>query len=169
MSVNIKLIKGDETLDVAVEEGLRIMDLKHEKQCEKFLEDYECACEGSLACSTCHVILDEASYDKLEPAEDDENDMLDLAYGLTKTSRLGCQIKLTKDLDGMKVKIPLKNRNTAPGSQIKSEDSPTEEHNKKVLFASEEEEEEEKKLASQYEGENELEEIIDDDDENDND
>jgi ferredoxin len=116
MSVNINLLKGNDKLSVCVEEGLRIMDLKHEQQCEKFLEDYECACEGSLACSTCHVILDEKSYNSLEPAEDDENDMLDLASGLTKTSRLGCQIKLIKDLDGIEIKIPLKNRNTAPGS-----------------------------------------------------
>ena len=111
MSVNVKLIKGDKVLDLSVMEGLRIMDLKHEHQAERFLEDFECACEGSLACSTCHVIIDRASYEKLEPAGDDENDMLDLAYGLTPTSRLGCQIILTKDLDGMVVEIPVRARN----------------------------------------------------------
>ena len=118
MSVNIKLIKSDETLDISVAEGISIMELKHEKQCEKFLDDcYECSCEGSLACSTCHVILDEKSYAKLENASDDENDMLDLAWGLTKTSRLGCQIKLMKELDGIEIKIPSKTRNDASGSK----------------------------------------------------
>ena len=116
MYINIKLIKGNQQLCVSVEEGLRIIDLKHEPQCEKFLEDYECACEGSLACSTCHVVLDQASYDQLPLAEDDENDMLDLAYGLRKTSRLGCQIKLVKELDGMEITIPSEHRNTSPRS-----------------------------------------------------
>lgn len=110
MNTNITLIKDQETLDVSVEEGLRIMDLKYIPQCEKFLQDYECACEGSLACSTCHIILDEQTYSKLNPAGDDENDMLDLAPGLTTTSRLGCQVVLTKELNGAKIRIPLKRR-----------------------------------------------------------
>lgn len=50
-------------------------------------------------------------YDKLEEADDEENDMLDIAFGLTETSRLGCQIKMTKELDGLVVKLPLKTRN----------------------------------------------------------
>lgn len=111
MSINIRLIKGNEVLDASVQEGLRIMDLKYDKQCENFLREYECACEGSLACSTCHVILDRDSYDRLTEPKDDENDMLDLAYGLTRTSRLGCQITLVKNLDGIVITIPLRNRN----------------------------------------------------------
>jgi len=69
------------------------------------------ACEGSVACSTCHVILPEDKYDLLPEPEDDENDMLDMAFGLTETSRLGCQVKLTKELDGMDVTLPAATRN----------------------------------------------------------
>jgi 2Fe-2S ferredoxin len=68
--------------------------------------DLEGSCEGSLACSTCHVIIDEAWFDKLDEPEEDEEDMLDLAFGLTRTSRLGCQIKVTDKIDGLKVKLP---------------------------------------------------------------
>jgi len=75
----------------------------------------EGACGGSVACSTCHVIVDEAWYDKTLQEEggpdDDEADMLDLAFGLTDTSRLGCQIKMSKELDGLRVKLPPMTRN----------------------------------------------------------
>ncbi|KAK0539775.1 mitochondrial matrix iron-sulfur protein [Tilletia horrida] len=69
------------------------------------------ACEGSIACSTCHVILEPEVYDKLEEPSDDENDMLDLAFGLTDTSRLGCQVKVTKATDGMVAQLPAATRN----------------------------------------------------------
>ena len=69
------------------------------------------ACEGSVACSTCHVILPTEYYDLLPEPEDDENDMLDMAFGLTDTSRLGCQVKLTKDLDGITCTLPSATRN----------------------------------------------------------
>lgn len=68
--------------------------------------DLEGACEGSLACSTCHVIVTPEWYDLLPDAAEDEEDMLDLAFGLTKTSRLGCQIRITEELDGLTVKLP---------------------------------------------------------------
>uniref|UniRef100_A0A8D0CNC7 Ferredoxin 1b n=1 Tax=Scleropages formosus TaxID=113540 RepID=A0A8D0CNC7_SCLFO len=64
------------------------------------------ACEGTLACSTCHLIFDENVYKNLEPIADEELDMLDLAYGLTKTSRLGCQVCVQKWMDGMTVRVP---------------------------------------------------------------
>ncbi|KAL1922875.1 uncharacterized protein VTP21DRAFT_9251 [Calcarisporiella thermophila] len=73
--------------------------------------ELECACEGSLACSTCHVIVDQEHFDKMEEPTDEENDMLDLAFGLTETSRLGCQIKMCKELDGITVRIPSASRN----------------------------------------------------------
>jgi len=74
--------------------------------------DMEGACEGSCACSTCHIIVeDEDMFDKIPEADDDENDMLDLAFGLQETSRLGCQIKMTKDLDGLRVRLPSMTRN----------------------------------------------------------
>jgi 2Fe-2S ferredoxin len=71
----------------------------------------EGACEGSMACSTCHVIVDPEWYPKLKTASEEENDMLDLAYGITKTSRLGCQILLTDALDGLVVTLPAETRN----------------------------------------------------------
>jgi 2Fe-2S ferredoxin len=75
--------------------------------------DLEGACEGSLACSTCHVILSQDYYNKLEEPSEDEEDMLDLAFGLTPTSRLGCQIILTKELDGIILKVPSETRNVS--------------------------------------------------------
>jgi ferredoxin len=72
----------------------------------------EGACGGSCACSTCHVIVeDEALYDKMTEPDDDENDMLDLAFGLTETSRLGCQVVMSKELDGLVVRLPRITRN----------------------------------------------------------
>ena len=73
--------------------------------------DIEGACEGSLACSTCHVIVDPEWYDLLQDASEDEEDMLDLAFGLTHTSRLGCQIRMTEALDGLVVQVPAATRN----------------------------------------------------------
>ena len=70
------------------------------------------ACGGSCACSTCHVIVEDPDvYDKMDEPDDDENDMLDLAFGLTETSRLGCQIKMSKAVDGLVVKLPSMTRN----------------------------------------------------------
>ncbi|KAI0020324.1 ferredoxin [Xylariomycetidae sp. FL0641] len=88
--------KGDNLLDIAQANDLEM----------------EGACGGSCACSTCHVIVtDEDYYDKMPEPEDDENDMLDLAFGLTETSRLGCQVVMTKELDGLRVKLPSMTRN----------------------------------------------------------
>lgn len=71
----------------------------------------EGACEGSLACSTCHVIVDKTYFDKLQKPTEDEEDMLDLAFGLTQTSRLGCQIIMSETLDGLRVTLPRATRN----------------------------------------------------------
>lgn len=68
--------------------------------------DIEGACEGSLACSTCHVVVDAEDYDRLPEAAEEEEDMLDLAFGLTPTSRLGCQVIVTDELDGLTVALP---------------------------------------------------------------
>lgn len=65
------------------------------------------ACEGTLCCSTCHVILKQEDFDRLpDQPTDEELDMLDLAYGLTDTSRLGCQICISKELNGLEVTVP---------------------------------------------------------------
>ncbi len=88
--------------------GLSVLEVAH-----KHGVDIEGACEGSLACSTCHVIVDPAWFDKLVKPSEDEEDMLDLAFGLQKTSRLGCQITITPELDGLVVQLPSATRNAA--------------------------------------------------------
>uniref|UniRef100_A0A3Q3VVB3 2Fe-2S ferredoxin-type domain-containing protein n=1 Tax=Mola mola TaxID=94237 RepID=A0A3Q3VVB3_MOLML len=90
--ITVKGSPGDSLLDVVINEDLDI--------------DGFGACEGTLACSTCHLIFDEDVYNNLGRVTDEEMDMLDLAYGLTDTSRLGCQICLTKSLDGIVAKVP---------------------------------------------------------------
>ncbi len=71
----------------------------------------EGTCEGQMACSTCHVVIDKAWFDKLPRASEDEEDMLDLASGARRTSRLSCQITLTREMDGLIVHIPAESRN----------------------------------------------------------
>jgi len=88
------------------ESGLSLLDVARIERI-----DIEGACGGSMACATCHVIVDEAQFERLEPASDEEEDMLDLAFGLTETSRLGCQIIVTEELDGITVTLPSETRN----------------------------------------------------------
>ena len=86
--------------------GDSVLDIAHENKIA-----IEGACEGSMACSTCHVIIDKKWYSRLEEVSEDEEDMLDLAFGLTRTSRLGCQIVITEELDGLEVSLPREARN----------------------------------------------------------
>ena len=86
--------------------GQSVLEVAHHNQVA-----LEGACEGSLACSTCHVIVDDAFFDKLKEPSEDEEDMLDLAFGLTETSRLGCQIIVSDELEGLRVKLPTGTRN----------------------------------------------------------
>lgn len=86
---------GDRLLDVAQADG----------------QPLEGTCEGQMACSTCHVIIDADDFARLEPAREEEEDMLDLAVGATRTSRLACQIWLDQALDGLTVRIPREARN----------------------------------------------------------
>lgn len=90
--------------------GRSVLEIAHDNDI-----DIEGACEGCMACSTCHVIVDAAFYDRLPPASEDEADMLDLAFGLTPTSRLGCQLTLTDALDGLVVTLPASTRNALLG------------------------------------------------------
>jgi 2Fe-2S ferredoxin len=92
--------------EVDAADGLTVLDAARKNNIE-----LEGACEGSLACSTCHVVVDPQWYDAIPAATDDEEDMLDLAFGLTKTSRLGCQICMKPELDGLVVSLPQKTRN----------------------------------------------------------
>ena len=92
--------------EVDAPSGLSVLEIAH-----KHGVDLEGACEGSLACSTCHVIVDSGWVDVLSEATEDEEDMLDLAFGLTETSRLGCQIIMKPELDGLVVRLPAETRN----------------------------------------------------------
>ncbi|XP_050457195.1 adrenodoxin-like protein 2, mitochondrial [Cataglyphis hispanica] len=91
--INAKGKIGDSILDIIVNNDID-------------LDGYG-ACDGSLTCSTCHLIFPKEVYDNLpnKPTEE-ETDMLDMAYELTDTSRLGCQIVMTEELDGIEVKVP---------------------------------------------------------------
>ena len=86
--------------------GLSVLEIAHSNNIE-----LEGACEGSLACSTCHVIVDGEDFERLAEPTEDEEDMLDLAFGLTRTSRLGCQIIMSDELDGLVVTLPAETRN----------------------------------------------------------
>jgi 2Fe-2S ferredoxin len=86
--------------------GLSVLEIAH-----RHGVDIEGACEGSLACSTCHVVVDAAWFPKLAKPTEDEEDMLDLAFDLQETSRLGCQLIMTDALDGLTVKLPAGSRN----------------------------------------------------------
>lgn len=88
--------------------GLSVLEIAH-----RHGVDIEGACEGSLACSTCHVIVDADWFDKLKEPTEDEEDMLDLAFDLQETSRLGCQLIMSEELDGLVVKLPAGTRNAS--------------------------------------------------------
>lgn len=100
------IIEDGSKVEIEAQEGLSVLEIAHQNNI-----DLEGACEGSLACSTCHVIVDPEYYTKLPEAEEAEEDMLDLAFGLTQTSRLGCQIIVSKDIDGITFKLPSATRN----------------------------------------------------------
>ncbi|XP_006270177.1 adrenodoxin [Alligator mississippiensis] len=85
--------EGESLLDVVVNQNLGI--------------DGFGACEGTLACSTCHLIFERDVFQKLDAISDEELDMLDLAYGLSDTSRLGCQVCVKKSMDGLTVQVPM--------------------------------------------------------------
>ncbi len=97
-------------MEIEAPVGLSLLEIAHKNKI-----DLEGACEGSLACSTCHLIVDPEDYERLAEPTEDEEDMLDLAFGLTHTSRLGCQIILTEELDGLTVSLPPATRNVMLG------------------------------------------------------
>ena len=113
ISVTFVSKDGEET-EIKVPVGMSMLEAAHENDIE-----LEGACEGSLACSTCHVIImDEELYNKLPEPSDEENDMLDLAFGLTETSRLGCQVIAKPELDGMRLALPAATRNFAVDGHV---------------------------------------------------
>src|SRR6201996_5163432 len=100
------ILKDGSHKEVEAPLGLSVLEIAHRNHI-----DIEGACEASLACTTCHVVVDPQWFDKLGPASEDEHDILDLAFGLTHTSRLGCQIRMSESLDGLVVKLPAATRN----------------------------------------------------------
>ena len=86
--------------------GLSVMEIAQDNDI-----DIEGACGGSMSCSTCHVVVDPAWFGKLPEPDEEEEDMLDLAFGLTRTSRLCCQIIMKEELDGLTVTLPEETRN----------------------------------------------------------
>ena len=99
--VSFTFVEEGEEVPVAVEHGKTLLEAAHANEV-----DLEGACDGSLACSTCHLILEQELYDQLPPPEEEELDMLDLAFGLTDTSRLGCQLKVGPEFEGAKFTLP---------------------------------------------------------------
>lgn len=97
---------GKERVETMAHVGQSVLEVAHDNDI-----DIEGACEACMACSTCHVIVDEAFADLLPEPSEEEEDMLDLAYGLTLTSRLGCQIIVTGALDGIILRLPRETRN----------------------------------------------------------
>lgn len=95
----VKRDGSEETIEAAA--GLSVMEIGRDNGI-----GIEGTCGGSLSCATCHVVIDEAWVEATGKPSLDEEDMLDLAFGLEETSRLGCQITLTDDLDGLKVRLP---------------------------------------------------------------
>ncbi|XP_002962534.2 adrenodoxin-like protein 2, mitochondrial [Selaginella moellendorffii] len=108
------ITKEGDRKTIRVPVGMSMLEAAHENDIE-----LEGACEGSLACSTCHVIVkDEKFYRMLKEPSDEENDMLDLAFGLTETSRLGCQVIAKPELNGMELALPAATRNFAVDGHV---------------------------------------------------
>lgn len=99
----VRFFRPDGTLDKEVEAapGQRLLDVAWAAR-----EPLEGACEGVMACSTCHVIVEAEDFANLPPATEEEEDLLDLAAHATRTSRLACQILLTEDMDSLSVRVP---------------------------------------------------------------
>jgi ferredoxin len=99
----VRFFRADGTLDkeVEAEPGQRLLDVAWAAR-----EPLEGACEGVMACSTCHVIVDAEDFAKLPSASEEEEDLLDLASHASRTSRLACQIILTGDMESLSVRIP---------------------------------------------------------------
>lgn len=92
---------GRQVVEAEGKPGTRLLELAQAND-----QPLEGACEGAMACSTCHVIVAPDDFAKLPPASDEEEDMLDFAYGVSRTSRLSCQVWLSEALDSLEVRMP---------------------------------------------------------------
>ena len=105
MKVRFVSADGDSVREVEGKAGDRLLDLGQANG-----QPLEGTCEGQMACSTCHVVVDAGDFDKLPPASADEDDLLDLAASVTRTSPLSCQIWLDESWDSLTVRIPKESR-----------------------------------------------------------
>ena len=92
---------GRHVQDVTGKPGERLLDIAQANG-----QPLEGTCEGQMACSTCHVVVAAEDFTKLPRASEEEDDMLDLASHVTRTSRLSCQIWLDETLDSLTVHMP---------------------------------------------------------------
>lgn len=98
----LKFVKADGSVHALnVESGSTLMEIGRDNNM-----GLEGTCGGSLSCATCHVYFSDADYARVGAPSDDEMDMLELAFGLTATSRLGCQITIDNNMEGLTVKVP---------------------------------------------------------------
>jgi len=106
VSVRFVSADGNDEMEVLAPAGARLLDVAQEVG-----QPLEGTCEGQMACSTCHVIVDAADFARLPRASEEEEDMLDLASHVTRHSRLACQIWLTEELESLTVRMPAGVRN----------------------------------------------------------
>ncbi len=104
--IRVRFLEGDKVTEATAEPGDRLLEVAQAANMP-----LEGTCEGQMACSTCHVIVDPDWFPRLPKASEDEEDMLDLAACATRHSRLACQILLDEALDGLTVSIPGESRN----------------------------------------------------------
>lgn len=102
----IFILPTGEQKEIMADEGDNLLEVAHHNHI-----NLEGACESALACSTCHVIVKDGWFNKLDEASEKEEDLLDYAFGLTSTSRLGCQIIVGPETDGIIVEVPRATRN----------------------------------------------------------
>mmetsp|Transcript_24622 Transcript_24622/g.36899 ORF Transcript_24622/g.36899 Transcript_24622/m.36899 type:complete len:135 (+) Transcript_24622:94-498(+) len=102
-SIKITFLTAEgKKIEATADDGDSFLDVTVKNE----IDEVEGACEGTLACSTCHMIFPQDVYDKLPAMDEEEEDMLDLAIGVTDTSRLGCQVTVKKDMDGLEIQLP---------------------------------------------------------------
>ena len=99
--MKIRFVGGGGVVEAEARVGERLLDAA-----QRAGQPLGGTCDGDMACATCHVIVDAADFSRLPPASADEEDMLDLAPGATRTSRLACQIRLREELDGLTMRVP---------------------------------------------------------------
>lgn len=99
------VLPNGQSKEVEAEEGARVLDVAQAHGIEM-----EGACEGAMACSTCHVILSDADFDRFPEPREEEDDLLDIAFGAKPTSRLGCQLTIEAAHEGVRLYLPVQTR-----------------------------------------------------------